>query len=59
MGKNGSISSRIRNSIRVFNLSTLVQYSASILSQSNKVRKRNTRDRNKKGRSQIIPICKW
>jgi hypothetical protein len=44
---------------RVSSLPTLIQYSAWFLSKSIKVRERNTRDMNKKGRSQVIPFCRW
>jgi hypothetical protein len=58
-GKTGTISSKIRNKARVPTLPTLIQHSVRIPSQSNKIGERNTRDSNREGRSQIIPICRW
>jgi hypothetical protein len=43
----------------VSTLPTLSQHSARIPSQSNKRRERNTRNSNREGGSQIVPICRW
>jgi hypothetical protein len=56
MSKTETIFAKIRNETKVSILSTLIQYSDWILSQSSKARERNQRDKTKKERSQIIPI---
>jgi hypothetical protein len=43
---------------RVSTLSTLIQHSLGIPSQSNKTGRRDKRNSNRKGRSQTIPICR-
>jgi hypothetical protein len=43
----------------VSSLSTFIQHSFGIPSQSNKIGKRNKRNSNRKGRNQTIPICRW
>jgi hypothetical protein len=58
MGENDIVSSEIRNKIRLSTFSTLIQYSASIFSQSNHAREINKRDINRKGKNQVIPKCK-
>jgi hypothetical protein len=58
VGKTENISSKIRNEIRMSTLQALTQYSARILNQINKARERNERATKRKGRSQIIPVCK-
>jgi hypothetical protein len=55
LGKIETISSKVRNETRVSTLSTLIQYIFGILSQSNNTRKRNKRNINREGKSQIIP----
>jgi hypothetical protein len=54
MGKAEITSSKVRNKTRMPTLSTLIQNSTGIPSQSNKAKERNKRDSNRKGRSQII-----
>jgi hypothetical protein len=48
MGKD-TISSKVRNKIRVSILSTLIQHSFGIPNQSNKIGRRNKRNSNRKG----------
>jgi phosphoribosylaminoimidazole-succinocarboxamide synthase len=56
--KHETISSKIRNEARVSTLFfTLTQHSAGIPSQSNKTGEISTRDSNREGRSQIVPVC--
>jgi hypothetical protein len=43
LGKSETISSKVRNKIRVFTLSTVIQHSLRISSQSKKVERRNKR----------------
>jgi hypothetical protein len=57
--KNESISSKVRNETRVSNLSTFIQHSFGIPSKSSKIGRRNKRYSVEKGRTQVIPICKW
>jgi hypothetical protein len=57
MGKAKNISSKVRHKTRVSTLPTLIQYSAKILSQSSKVRERNKRNTNRKGRIQLTPFA--
>jgi hypothetical protein len=43
----------------VTTLCSLTQYSTGIISQIKKTGERNKMDSNRKGRTQIISICKW
>jgi hypothetical protein len=54
MGKNKTVSSKIRYETNMSILPTLIQYSAGIPSQRSKTGERNTRYSNREGRSQII-----
>jgi hypothetical protein len=58
-GKTETISSKVRNEIRVSTLSTLMQHNFRIPNQTNKTGRRNKRNSNRKERSEIIPICRW
>jgi hypothetical protein len=49
----------LRSETRVSALLNLIQYSVKNLRQSKKGRKRNKRETNRKGRGQMIPICRW
>jgi hypothetical protein len=49
MGKNETISSKIRNEKKVSTLTTLIQYSTGISSQSNKTEERNKAHSYRKG----------
>jgi hypothetical protein len=52
-----TISPKVRNEAKMSSLSTLIQYSSRIPTQSIKG-ERNKIDSNREGRSQIIPICR-
>jgi hypothetical protein len=50
---------KVRNETRVSILSTLIQLSLAILSQSKNTGRRNKVNMNWKGNSQTTPICRW
>jgi hypothetical protein len=54
-GKTETISTKVRNEKRVFTLSTLIQHSFVIPSHTIKRERRNKRNSNREGRSQVIP----
>jgi hypothetical protein len=58
MGKTETISSKIRDEVRVFTPRTLIQHSIGIPIQSNKTGERNTKNSNREGRSQIVLMCR-
>jgi hypothetical protein len=58
MGKTETISSKIRDEVRVFTPPTLIQHSIEIPIQSNKTGERNTKNSNREGRSQIVLMCR-
>ena len=54
-----SISSKIRDKIRVPTLTTTIQHSFGSSSHSNQRRKRNKRNPDWKRRSKILTVCRW
>jgi hypothetical protein len=58
MEKTETISPEVRNETRMPTLSTPIQHVPEIPSQSNKARRRNKRNTNRKINSQCIPICR-
>ena len=57
--KNETISSKIRNKVTWFSLTTIIQNNFGSFSHSNQRRKRNKRNLNWKRRGKAVTVCRW